>query len=122
MKTIVVLSVAALGMGLLACKKEKAELNTFQPPQNSMPVTYLPMKIGAYWIYRLGMMDTLGNISYPFNAYDSVYIASDSLINGAIYYKFKHTSGLFIGYYQLNSLQPSSLIIDSARYLIPYQG
>ena len=67
---------------LFSCKKETEEL---QENNNQVPVSYMPLKIGNYWIYQTYKIDSLGNESID-GAVDSVRVTKDTLINGNTYF------------------------------------
>jgi hypothetical protein len=74
---------------------------------------YLPMSVGNYWIYQHYKIDSLGNETPLRNAFDSLYIVKDSVINGERYYAFENS-----GYF--GKLQ--GLFRDSCGYLIKSTG
>ncbi len=70
-----------------SCKKEET---IACPPAPEIP-NYLPMSVGDYWVYENFYVDTLGNDS-SIGVIDSVYISTDTVINGKTYYVFRGTN------------------------------
>ncbi len=71
-----------------SCKKKKSEVaETPQTPTEITYPSYMPYKVGNYWIYERFNIDTLNN-AVSNGAIDSTYIEKDTLISGNRYYKF----------------------------------
>ncbi|MFN3405887.1 MAG: hypothetical protein ACK40G_17465 [Cytophagaceae bacterium] len=103
-KTIVYLTAFLF---LIACSKEKQT-----PGPESKKFNYLPMKLGNYWVYESYQTDTNGvekNIRI-----DSIYLASDTVINNQKYFFFSRES-------YSNTIIYPGLIGDSMGYLLHHR-
>ena len=86
MKKIVLMLIGIIIV--VSCKKKKHEVE--ETPQSSSVITYptyMPYKVGNYWIYERFNIDTLNN-AISNGAIDSTYIEKDTVIRGNNYYKF----------------------------------
>jgi hypothetical protein len=122
MKSTVVMSVLVIALAGIACKKE-----TFEPPVPVLPAQtptqseYMPLRPGAYWVYRKGLIDTSYNVIFPTNNandYDSVWVTKDTSINGFLHHEIKHSNSTFLSYYNFFSGY-TSLYPDSFCHIVP---
>lgn len=108
----------------LSCKKD-TEISLPTPNLSSLNAnnsldTMLPLAVGNYWIYQMSKDDSSGTYTLLNNT-DSLYIEKDSIINGELYYKFKHsdTHG-FMNYFLPSASFEQIWMKDSLGYLITY--
>jgi hypothetical protein len=100
----------------VSCKKEE----TTTPIENPQVLfSYLPMKVGNYWVYRHYNIDTIGNIietaETPIT--DSVVITGTTIINGNRYFVFEGTN-----YPITPGWGVIDLLRDSSGYIVNAQG
>lgn len=98
----------ALNFLFSSCKKEE---DSSQTGNTITASDYFPLSVGSYWIYDVYQIATDGSETKHPNL-DSVYISSDTLIDGHIYSVFKSDSRLF----------PDQVFRDSSGYLIGPSG
>lgn len=91
--------IALAAMMLFSCANE----NILPPNNDPNAATYSQLGVGNYWIYEKFATDSNGN-DYSLNSFDSVYIESDTLINGEAYFKM---------------IEPVSYINTPTPYQIP---
>jgi len=126
MKTFIILLTAFCGIASISCKKApitepKRESNhcTNDLTQSSR-VKYMPLKVGAYWVYQKGNMDTLESITY-FSGIDSVYVSGDTIINGVQHFILKHSDKYYSCYYGFDPSVNEVYYNATAQYIIPFR-
>ncbi|MEI7596787.1 MAG: hypothetical protein WCK02_13635 [Bacteroidota bacterium] len=88
MRTIIITT--AMAIALFSCKKDEPVIVT--PKPNVVETeSYMPLKIGNYWIYKNYDKDSQGNETERAEI-DSMYISRDTLINGNTFYIFEGTN------------------------------
>ena len=90
---------------LFSCKKK----NDNQTPS---AYTYYPMKVGNYWVYEWFYTDTTGVYTGNSGPADSVYVRTDTVINGNTYYVLDDYNGSSLG----------GTFRDSSGYLVDVSG
>ena len=88
-----------------SCKKE-----------NQSPIvydSYMPLKIGNYWIYEEVSVDSNG-IETSLNFIDSSYVEKDTIVNGLTYYKVHKPNHIIQDYYEV--------LRDSLHYIVDASG
>ena len=98
-----------------SCKKEESAIC-------EAPIefpTYLPLQVGNSWVYQDYKVDSLGNETLMQGS-DSLYIASDTVINGNTYAVFKGRFSPFYSAPDTNSILFMSR--DSSGYLVDVSG
>ena len=116
-------NLTVLGMILIvlaSCNKEKTN-----PPIDNPKVqfSYLPMKVGNYWVYRHYNIDTIGHIIQTAETpiTDSVVITGDTIINGNRYFVFEGTNyPVALGWGVIDLLRDSSGYIVNAQGIIKF--
>lgn len=102
MKKTVLLLALPLTM-IISCSKEK--LDPVSSSGSSASASFIPLKVGNYWVYETYEIDTLGNEKLT-TQYDSVTVIKDTLINGQTYFKVQSSgataASLFRGSYLRN--------------------
>ena len=122
MKMFSTLAVLSATLVFVSCKKDKSTNLSTQSNSNPSPQTsrsYMPLKTGAYWLYKRGTMDTLENISFSGSAYDSVYVSGDTVINGAKHFILKHTLTGY-SYFGFHGLVSQCYLDSLSQYVMPY--
>lgn len=104
------LILVAFVMLIASCKKENDDS---QPFSETIYSSYLPLKIGNYWVYEWFNTDT-NNITEPMNKFDSIYISMDTLIHYNTFYKMEGT--------MLGSMSYVQFVRDSLHYLVNSAG
>ncbi len=102
-----------------SCKKDKS-INEPETPEPTLQASgpMQPLAVGNYWIYQLSSYDSAGAINLQ-NEFDSVYVAADTLISGAQYYKIGHTNTVsYAYYYNFGVNNPVMYIKDSLGFLV----
>ena len=94
-----------------SCKKDEITTTPTAIP------TYLPLKIGNYWIYKNYVTDTLGNQT-ELGYLDSIRISGDSIINNQQFFVF---SNYFVQPNQIG-LRNYTIVRDSAGCLLNPEG
>ncbi len=107
-----ILFIFVISLFLFSCKKEKDD--PISKNNNAILDSYMPLAVGNYWIYQSVMVDTNG-IETINPKLDSVYVSSDTLINGKLYY---HIWGLtFFNYPTYNYYAR-----DSSEFFVGLKG
>ncbi len=101
--TLLVISCMAI---TFSCKKE-----SIIPP--TIYDTYLPLKVGNYWIYEEVQIDSNGNET-SLNRIDSNYVEKDTIVNGMTYYKVHKPNYFEPDYYEV--------LRDSLHYIVDCRG
>jgi hypothetical protein len=106
MKQLTLLCAMAIVL-FMACQKEN--------PRTLIVKTesYLPLKVGNYWIYNESTVSDDGIEILTTNNFDSVFIERDTLFNGQLYYKMASVQ---------NNLYHSRFIRDSLHYIVDDKG
>lgn len=108
-----------LGLTLVlfaSCSKNETTPNVENP---TLAFSYLPMKVGNYWVYRHYNIDTIGHIiqTAELPITDSVIITRDTSINGKRYFVFEGTN------YPINpNWGIVAILRDSSNYIVDVQG
>lgn len=121
MKAFIILAIFT-SIGFTSCKKDQAINipNNNNAPTQVTATRYTHMNIGAYWLYKVGNIDTLENFTYLSSTYDSVYVSGDTIVNGNKHFILEHTKPSF-RYFGFNGSTLHKTHIDSAaQYIIPY--
>jgi hypothetical protein len=92
---------------LSSCQKED---------DNAVKTSYMPLRIGNYWIYQEFRIDTSGN-EIASSKLDSVIIKRDTLINHKKYYVLEGTNYPFSHYWDI-----IDILRDSSGYIVNQNG
>lgn len=108
MKTKLILSMLVISSLAItySCKKD-----SIIPP--TVYDTYLPLKVGNYWIYEEVQIDSNGTET-PLSFVDSNYVEKDTIINGLTYYKVHKPNHFFPDYCEI--------LRDSLHYIVDERG
>jgi len=128
MKAFIILITALSSLSFVSCKKdpfpnpERQYNHCADEPSQLSRINYMPLKVGAYWVYKRGNMDTLDNITYLSAAdYDSVYVSGDTIINGSLHFILKHSNKYYICYHGFNPSVSEIYYNTAAQYVIPFR-
>ena len=112
MRTTIIIAVMAIFF--FSCKKdEPTELIPTTDP-TSTSNSYLPLKIGNYWVYKNYNRDSLG-VETELSQIDSIYISKDTIINGNTFYIIEGEN------YPFNN-SSRSILRDSGDYIVNNDG
>ena len=92
-----------------ACKTDE--------PKPILYDSYLPMAVGNYWIYQNFAIKTDGT-EVPLNSFDSIFIKSDTIINGQRYFAFFYRLSKNIIYQGGGITTIPHYLRDSAGYIV----
>lgn len=115
MKNVFLLGLA-ICLALLSCKDDDSITNTANPSTSGNIANYTNLSVGNYWIYENIKIDESG-IETELARIDSIYIASDTLINGNTYFVQRGKKFLFN-----NKDEVIDILRDSLGYLVNKDG
>lgn len=81
---------------------------------------YTNLQVGNYWIYERYSLDTNG-VYTSLNAFDTVFVEKDTLINGRTYFKLMGPDP-YMNINQPNRKIVASYIRDSLHYVVDHTG
>ena len=104
------LTLIAMGLFILSCKKEKK--NEAEESTNQTNYAYVNT-IGSYWVYEKYNVDSLGVETLLLDR-DTITVTGDTVVNSKTYYKF---TGDLSFYYSGSQFQR-----DSSGYIVDLNG
>ncbi|MEP7264295.1 MAG: hypothetical protein ABI772_07355 [Bacteroidota bacterium] len=114
MKNIAWVTLVALNLLAVSCKKDTNDSDPDPVVPVSEATDFTPLKTGNYWVYERYEVDSSGNAT-ALNTFDSCYVEGDSVINGVTYSKYIKPD-------YVSNTNVTLLLRDSADYLISSNG